>query len=56
MLPPRPTAQAEPPSLALPASLVHQLITVAGIPEEQVARMTKEEAVAAMTEVWSRPI
>lgn len=54
VLPPRPGALATPPARALPASLVHQLITVAGIPEERVAQMNKEEAVATMTAFWSR--
>ncbi|SOC53726.1 cytotoxic translational repressor of toxin-antitoxin stability system [Ornithinimicrobium cerasi] len=53
VLPPRPKARADAPAQALPASLVHQLITVAGLPEDQVARMTKEEAVDVMTKVWS---
>lgn len=54
VLPPRPEGKADPPARALPASLVHQLITVARIPEQRIAEMTKEEAVAVMTEVWSR--
>ncbi|HET7326151.1 MAG TPA: hypothetical protein VFJ14_02580 [Nocardioidaceae bacterium] len=40
---------------ALPAQLVFQLIHVARIPEEQVAEMSLDEAVAAMTTYWSRP-
>ncbi len=54
VLPPRPKGPADPPSNALPASLVHQLITVAHVSEERIAEMSKEEAVAVMTEVWSR--
>lgn len=53
VLPPRPEGPTGPPANALPASLVHQLITVARVPEERIAQMTKEEAVAVMTEVWS---
>lgn len=43
------------PQRALPASLAAQLIREAGIPESRVAQLTLEEAVAAMTEHWSKP-
>lgn len=43
------------PEGALPAQLVWQLINTAGVPEDEVARMTIEQAVAAMTAHWSKP-
>lgn len=53
--PDRGTTDPEPPEDALPAQLVFQLIRVARIPEEQVAKMTMEEAMAAMAGHWSKP-
>jgi hypothetical protein len=41
------------PMNALPAQLVHQLIRMAGVPEDQVARMTQEQAADAMAAYWS---
>ena len=37
---------------ALPADLVHLLITKAGVDESEIAGMTKEEAVARMQRHW----
>lgn len=54
-LPDRGAAPAEPPAQALPGSLVHQLIHGAGVPEDEVAGMSLERAVAVMTAHWSQP-
>ncbi len=54
-LPDRGRAESEVPPNALPAGLVHQLITHAGLAEHEVAAMTISEATAAMTRYWSRP-
>lgn len=54
-LPDRGAATAEPPPRSLPASLVHQLIHLAGVPEREVAGMGLERAVEVMTAHWSRP-
>jgi len=43
------------PDRALPAQLVWQLIHEAGVPETEVAGMTLEDAIARMTEHWSKP-
>lgn len=40
---------------ALPASLVHQLIHEAGIPEDEIAGMTLQQATEVMVTFWSRP-
>lgn len=53
--PDRGASTPTPPDKALPADLVYRLITVVGVPEEQVAAMNREEAIAAMTEHWSKP-
>ena len=50
ILPPRPSPESPTPSEGLPAGLVWQLIRKAGMSEGDVARMTKEQAVAA----WDR--
>lgn len=44
-----------PPAHVLPAGLVHQLINEVGLPQDQVAAMTLEDALAVMAEFWSRP-
>jgi hypothetical protein len=54
-LPDRGTAGVEAPARALPASLVHQLIHVADVPEAEVAGMSLERAVEIMTAYWSQP-
>ncbi|SEP29551.1 cytotoxic translational repressor of toxin-antitoxin stability system [Trujillonella endophytica] len=54
-LPDRGTASTKLPEQALPASLVHQLINLAGIPEDEVAGMSLERAVEVMTALWSQP-
>lgn len=46
---------APPPAASLPASLVYQLITIARVPQEEVAQMTLVEAAERMAEHWSRP-
>ena len=38
---------------ALPAELVHLLITRAGVDEAEVARMSKEQAVDRMRRYWT---
>ncbi|GAB2737121.1 hypothetical protein [Nocardioides pakistanensis] len=43
------------PQNALPAQLVYQLIHQAGISEDEVARMTLQQATAAMAAYWSTP-
>lgn len=43
------------PAKTLPASLVYQLIHEAGVPEPDVATMTLTDAMAVMTEYWSKP-
>lgn len=53
-LPDRGATAHEPPAKALPASLVHQLIHVAGIPENEVASMSLECAIEVMAAHWSR--
>lgn len=45
----------EPPENALPAGLAWQLIHSAGVPEAEVATMTRDEAIARMNEFWARP-
>ncbi|WP_243716714.1 hypothetical protein [Actinomadura sp. KC345] len=42
-----------PPSGALPADLVHLLISRVGLDEAEVAMMTKEEAVARLQRYWT---
>lgn len=54
IIPDRGTAPAT-PSNALPAQLVYQLIHTAGIPADQVADMSLDQATATMNEFWSRP-
>jgi hypothetical protein len=43
------------PEEALPAELVHLLITRLGISEAEIARMSKADAIARMQEHWSKP-
>jgi len=54
-LPDRGAVAVEPPAQALPAGLVYQLIHVAGVLEDEVARMSLERALEVMNEFWSRP-
>jgi hypothetical protein len=42
-----------PPSHALPADLVHLLITKLGIDEWEVASMTRQDAIARLQEYWA---
>ncbi|WP_181958559.1 cytotoxic translational repressor of toxin-antitoxin stability system [Nonomuraea diastatica] len=44
--------QPEPPSNALPAEVVHLLISRVGLAETDVATMTKEDAVARLQKYW----
>lgn len=43
------------PAEALPAELVHLLITRLGLSDAEVAKMSKADAIARMQEYWSRP-
>lgn len=43
----------KPPAEALPADLVFLLITRMGLPEAEVATMSKEEAMARLQEFWA---
>jgi hypothetical protein len=43
----------EPPAGALPADLVHFLISRAGLADAEVAAMTKDEAVARLQRYWT---
>lgn len=45
----------EAPADALPAQLVYQLIHQAGVAEREVADMTLQQAMDAMTTYWSTP-
>lgn len=42
-----------PPPTALPVELVHLLISRVGLPESDVARMTKADAVARVQRYWT---
>jgi hypothetical protein len=44
---------AEPPAGALPADLVHLLITRAHLNEAEVAAMSKDQAIARMQQYWA---
>lgn len=54
-LPRRGIPDAPAPDQSIPASLVHQLIHEVGLSEEEVARMTRAEAIERMKAHWSRP-
>jgi hypothetical protein len=41
------------PAESLPAELVYLLINRVGLPEDEVRRMTKEEAVARLNQYWA---
>jgi hypothetical protein len=43
----------EPPPEALPADLVHLLLTKVRLSEADVAAMSKEEAIARMQQYWT---
>jgi hypothetical protein len=53
-VPDRGATAHELPAKALPASLVHQLIHVAGVPEDEVASMSLERAIDVMAAHWSQ--
>jgi hypothetical protein len=40
------------PSEALPADLVHLLLTRVGLAEEEIRRLTKPEAIARLQQYW----
>ncbi len=42
----------EPPAAALPADLVHMLIARVGLPEAEVAVMSKDQAIARLQRYW----
>ncbi|WP_246002311.1 hypothetical protein [Allorhizocola rhizosphaerae] len=46
--------ESEVPVGALPADLVHLLINRAGVPEDEVARMSKEDALARLQAFWAQ--
>lgn len=46
----------QPPAGALPADLVHLLISRVGIPETEVAAMTKQDAVARVQRYWTEGV
>lgn len=54
-LPSRGHSPDETPDTTLPAGLVYQLIHVVRVPEDDVKHLTLEQAMAAMTEHWSKP-
>lgn len=43
----------EPPAQALPADLVHMLISRVGLAESEIAKMSKGEAVARLHDYWT---
>jgi hypothetical protein len=43
------------PAEALPAELVHLLITRLGLSEAEIAKMSRSDAIARMQAYWSRP-
>ena len=47
--------KTQPAGTGLPAKMVYQLIHDCGIPESTVATMTKDQALAALNDFWSRP-
>ena len=55
VLPPRPGKEPASTSDGLPASLVHQLKTSLRLTDREIAALSRDEAVALMTEFWSRP-
>lgn len=54
-LPDRGQNESASSSHALPVSLVHQLLHVAGVTDLEVRSMTLPEALTVMQEFWSRP-
>lgn len=44
---------SEPPATALPADLVHLLLSRVGLDEREVAAMSKDEAVARLQQFWT---
>ncbi len=54
-LPPRGQPNDATPETTLPAGLVHQLIHVASVPEDDVKNLTLEQALDIMAQHWSTP-
>lgn len=46
--------QPQQPEAAIPASLVHQLVVRFRVPEEEVAAMTKQQAIDRLSTLWSQ--
>lgn len=56
LLPERgPEAPGQPPAGSLPAGLVHLLLHVAHVPEDDVKAMSLDDAIARMSAHWSSP-
>ncbi len=53
--PVRPGQQPPTPAEALPADLVHQLLTKLHLPESDVAALTRRQAIELMTAYWTNP-
>lgn len=53
--PPRPRGVPAAPPQALPAGLAHALIYTLGLSEQVVATMSRDEAIALMSEHWATP-
>jgi hypothetical protein len=43
------------PARAIPAAVVFQLINTVGVPEHEVMRMTREQAIARLNDHWANP-
>ena len=43
------------PASALPAGLAYQLIHTVGLSDAEVAALSREEAIARLSDFWSRP-
>lgn len=54
IMPIRPGAPPAVPAAALPADLVYQLLHKAKLTEQEVAALTRQQAIGRMTEFWSR--
>lgn len=45
--------QVAQPEAGMPAALVYQLVVKFGVPETEVARMTRQQALQRLSELWS---